>query len=53
VTSALLEVEDVHVRLPTEDGILVAVFNLVVDLSIRCSILACSERGVTRLAARG
>jgi hypothetical protein len=32
VTSALLEVEDVHVRLPTEDGILVAVFNLVVDL---------------------
>jgi hypothetical protein len=46
VTDALLEVEDLHVRLPTEDGILVAVFNL------RCSILACSERGVTRLAAR-
>jgi ABC-type dipeptide/oligopeptide/nickel transport system permease component len=32
VTGALLEVEDVHVRLTTEDGILVAVFNLVVDL---------------------
>jgi hypothetical protein len=32
VTDALLEVEDLHVRLPTEDGILVAVFNLVVDL---------------------
>jgi hypothetical protein len=32
VTDALLEVKDLHVRLPTEDGILVAVFNLVVDL---------------------
>ena len=32
MTDALLEVEDLHVRLPTEDGILVAVFNLVVDL---------------------
>jgi hypothetical protein len=32
VTDALLDVEDLHVRLPTEDGILVAVFNLVVDL---------------------
>jgi hypothetical protein len=32
VTDALLEVDDLHVRLPTEDGILVAVFNLVVDL---------------------
>ena len=32
MTDALLEVEDLHVRLQTEDGILVAVFNLVVDL---------------------
>ena len=32
MTDALLEVEDLHVRLPTDDGILVAVFNLVVDL---------------------
>ena len=36
MTDALLEVEDLHVTLPSEDGILVAVFNLC------CSIRACT-----------